>query len=110
MTGCWSRSFWNSPRKQKAAWVAWHDTIEKDLATGRMFEGLRDIASKGADNVARAAAQFHMLEHGPEGQIDIHAVETAGRLVGWHLSEALESHTKRVGLSPHQRDLRLIDE
>jgi hypothetical protein len=27
-----------------------------------------------------------------------------------HLSEALESHTKRVGLSPHQRDLRLIDE
>jgi putative DNA primase/helicase len=72
----------------KAAWIQWHDSIETQLGTGGDLERLRDIASKAADNVARIAAQFHLLDHGPVGQVAVESIERAGQIVAWHLTEA----------------------
>ena len=49
---------------------------------------MRDVAAKAAGNVARPAALFHVLEHGPAGTIGADDVAAAGQIVAWHLTEA----------------------
>jgi putative DNA primase/helicase len=71
----------------KAAWVAFHDSIESELSIGGELCDVRDVASKTADNAARLAALFHAL-NGSVGSIDIETMESAGRIAAWHLSEA----------------------
>jgi putative DNA primase/helicase len=71
----------------KAAWVAYHDAIESELASGGELYDVRDVASKSADNAARLAALFQMFE-GAGGAIGAEAFEGASRIAVWHLSEA----------------------
>lgn len=73
----------------KAAWIAYHDGIEAMLCTGGELCNVRDIASKSADNAARLAALFHVYQYGPAGEIGVDAFGRAGRIVAWHLNEAL---------------------
>lgn len=72
----------------KAMWVETYDAVERELATGGDFAAVRDAASKAADNVARLAAVFHCFEYGPRGPIGLPAVESAARIVMWHLYAA----------------------
>lgn len=46
------------------------------------------MAAKAAENVARLAALFHLLAHGPCGVVDADAVHAAATIIGWHLHEA----------------------
>ncbi|MEO1092222.1 MAG: YfjI family protein [Pseudomonadota bacterium] len=72
-------------------WRAFHDAVERDLREGERLAELRDVGSKGADNAARIAALFHLLEHGPGGvdqPIDGQAMTAATQIAGWHLLEA----------------------
>lgn len=71
----------------KKAWVKFHDEIEVELSAGRELFDVRDVASKAADNVARLAALFHTFT-GSVGPIDMNAVESAARIVAWHLNES----------------------
>ena len=71
----------------KAAWVAFHDTIEVELSSGGELCDGKDVASKTADNAARLAALFHTFT-GSIGPIDIEAMEAAARVTAWHLTEA----------------------
>ena len=71
-----------------AAWVQAHDRIERALAAGGDFADIRDVAAKAAENVARLAALFHVLAHGPSGAIYADAVRAADTVIGWHLHEA----------------------
>ncbi|MDP1527505.1 MAG: DUF3987 domain-containing protein [Rhodocyclaceae bacterium] len=72
----------------KAAWVAYHDAIESELASGGELYDVRDVASKSADNAARLAALFQQFEHGMGGAIGLDSFERASRITAWHLSEA----------------------
>ena len=72
----------------RKAWVDAHDRIELGLAAGGGFEAVRDVAAKAAENVARLAALFHVLEHGPVGAIGVDHVLGAEEVVCWHLHEA----------------------
>ena len=72
----------------KQAWVAYHDAIESQLASGGELYDVRDVASKSADNAARLAALFQQFEHGMGGAIGLEAFEGASRIAAWHLSEA----------------------
>jgi putative DNA primase/helicase len=76
-----------SPGAQ-AAWIAFHDETEAELRPGGDMEQTRDVASKAADNAARVAALFHVLEHGPSGSISEEHMRAAGALIAWHLYEA----------------------
>jgi putative DNA primase/helicase len=71
----------------KAAWVGFHDAIELELADGGDLCDVRDVASKAADNAARLAALFQMLERGA-GAVALECFESASRIVAWHLSES----------------------
>lgn len=72
----------------KAAWVEFANDVEVELRPGGDMEGARDVASKAADNCARLAALFHVFERGPEGEIEVAAIDAAARVVSWHLYEA----------------------
>lgn len=72
----------------KAAWVAFHDSIETELRDeGELYE-IRDVAAKAADNTARIAGLFHVYENGPSGEIGVYSIESAARIVAWHLNES----------------------
>ena len=59
----------------KAAWIAFHDTIERELASGGELFDVRDVASKSADNAARLAALFQVFQHGLGGAIRLKCLQ-----------------------------------
>lgn len=71
----------------KHEWIHFHDSVEVQLASGGKFEDVRDVASKIADNAARVAALFHLLE-GVEGDISLATVKAACTITRWYLDEA----------------------
>jgi hypothetical protein len=71
----------------KAAWVAFHDAIEGELASGGELYDVRDVASKSADNAVRLATLFQVFE-GAGGAIGAEAFESASRIATWHLNES----------------------
>ena len=72
----------------KAAWVAFHDAIEGELASGGELYDVRDVASKSADNAARLGALFQIFEHGMGGAVGLDCFEGASRIAAWHLNES----------------------
>ena len=76
----------------KAAWVEFHDAIERELASGGELYDVQDVASKSADNAARLAALFHVFvsENSDFSVSSIQAaeIESASRVVAWHLNES----------------------
>lgn len=71
-----------------AAWVQAYNAIERELASGGSYAPIRDVAAKAAENIARLAALFHMVDHGAMGTIDRICVDSAAQIVRWHLQEA----------------------
>ena len=53
----------------RAEWIRLHDDIERALGARGEWRAVRDVAAKAAENAARMAALFHVLEHGPTGTI-----------------------------------------
>lgn len=89
-------------------WIAFHDTIEAELAPGGELATVKDVASKTADNCARLAALFHHFE-GRHGAVGVDAVERASRIVAWHLSEARRFFGE-FALPPELADATRLDE
>ncbi len=58
------------------------------VASVYSYAPIRDVAAKAAENIARLAALFHMLDHGATGTIDRACVDSATEIVRWHLQEA----------------------
>ena len=48
----------------RAEWIRFHDEVERELGAHGEWRGVRDFAAKAAENAARMAALFHVLEHG----------------------------------------------
>lgn len=72
----------------KEAWVVFHNAIEAELVSGGELYDVRDVASKTADNATRLAALFQLFEDIELGVISKRAIESASRIVAWHLNEA----------------------
>jgi putative DNA primase/helicase len=71
----------------KQVWIAFHDEVEVQLVEDGELHNVRDVASKIADNAARLAALFHVIEDGT-GNIDAHIMANACRIARWHLNES----------------------
>ena len=69
-------------------WIRFHDEVERELGGRGTFRGVRDVAAKAAENAARMAALFHLLEHGVTGAVASQEIQAAARIVRWHLNEA----------------------
>jgi putative DNA primase/helicase len=72
----------------KAHWVETFNAIEGELTSAGEFASIRDVASKAGDNIARLDAVLHLFEHGPAGLIGLRSVESAVKIVLWHLYAA----------------------
>ena len=92
----------------KKLWIEFHDAIESGLIAGGELEGVRDVASKSADNAARLAALFQMFEHGM-GEISAESFESASTIVAWHLHEA-RRFLSQMSLKGETKNLIKIDE
>ncbi len=73
-------------RWAKSAWIEFYDEIESKLSPGGPLSEIRDVASKAADNVARLAALFHLLDT-DGGEIEERSVRSASAVVHWHINE-----------------------
>jgi Protein of unknown function (DUF3987) len=72
----------------KAAWIDFHNEVERELAPGGELADARDVASKAADNAARMAGLFPLYEKGPAGSMGETHIRAAASIVTWHLLEA----------------------
>jgi hypothetical protein len=75
-------------RKAKSQWTAFFDSIECELSHTGEFGDIPDIGSKIAENAARVAGVFHVIEHGTTGDIEKNLMDGAIAVVTWHLNEA----------------------
>ena len=76
----------------KAAWIEFHNEIERGLPSGGKLHEVKDVASKSADNVARLATLFHVFSstnsNNSSSNIQIAEIASAIRIVAWHLNES----------------------
>lgn len=72
--------------KAKQAWVQFFNGLEAGLKPQGQWTGVRDFASKAAENSARLAALFHLFE-GRSGDISLEPLEQAMAVISWHLQE-----------------------
>ena len=86
--GCLTPAVLDLSPQARAEWIRFHDEVERELGARGAFRGVRDVAAKAAENVARLAALFHVLEHGASGTIASEEIRAAACIVGWHLNEA----------------------
>ncbi len=86
--GCLTPAVLELSPQARAEWIRFHDAVERELGARGVFRGVRDVAAKAAENVARLAALFHVLEHGTSGTIASEEIRAAACIVGWHLNEA----------------------
>jgi hypothetical protein len=69
-------------------WERFHDDVETELGKTGQYVDVADIGAKVAENVARLAGNFHVLEYSPTGEIDSKTLYRAIKIVSWHLDEA----------------------
>jgi len=92
----------------KRAWIEAHDAIEVKLGRGGDLYDIKDVASKAADNIARIAALFHILEHGPDGAVSAKNVQRAAAIIDYHLNEAVRFF-EEMNSSQEDRDAEKIE-
>ena len=94
----------------KGVWVAYHDEVEINLATGCEFADIRDAASKSADNAVRLAALFAYLEtETPSTPISEKHMCSGVAVAKWHLYETQRFFSK-VSISQDQQDVHTLNE
>ena len=69
-------------------WREFHDDVERQLGKIGDYATVCDFAAKTADNAARLAACFHVMEHGPSGAIGADTMQRGAQIAAWHLHEA----------------------
>jgi hypothetical protein len=75
------------PPEATAAWIYFHDEVERELRPGGDMTDTRDVSSKAADNAARLAALSHIRARA-RWRDRGGAYSGAWRIITWHLYEA----------------------
>jgi putative DNA primase/helicase len=88
MHGCLTPAVLDLAPQARVEWIRFHDEVERELGARGALRGVRDVAAKAAENAARLAALFHVLEQGASGTIASGEIRAAACIVGWHLNEA----------------------
>ncbi len=70
-----------------AAWICFHDEVERELRPGGDLTDTCDVSSKAADNAARLAALSHIRARAKRRD-SCSTYSGAWRIITWHLYEA----------------------
>ena len=70
-------------------WIGFHDEVESDQKADGRWAGLRDVASKAAEQAARIAGVLTIVDNHSADAITADAMERGCNLMRWYLDEAL---------------------
>lgn len=90
-------------------WIGMHNAVEEQIGSEDDYSGIRDVASKAAENAARIACCLHTFEATGESSISIDTMMRAWRLMDWYLQEAVR-FSKETSVSPEVRNAELLEE
>lgn len=91
------------------AWYRFHDEVEEQVGEGDVFAGIRDVASKAADNAARLACCLHVFSAVGAPHIGRSTMLGACSLVRWYLDEAVRFARAR-DLTEEVRNAEILEE
>jgi len=74
--------------KARNQWIEFHNDAERELSLTGQFGDIADFAAKAAENAARIAGIFWVVEKGPSGEVDAETMQGAAAISSWHLHEA----------------------
>lgn len=86
--GTLERALIGLSEEAKHVWITFNNEVEQAQQFGGDWEEISDIAGKAANNAARIACLFHLLDHGLEAEISAEHMQSACTLMTWHLQEA----------------------
>ncbi|WP_294390672.1 YfjI family protein [uncultured Sphingomonas sp.] len=90
-------------------WIGFHNEVEEQLQADEQYAGIKDVASKAADNAARLACCLHVFQNGPATPIGIEPMLAACKLMRWYLDEAVRfGHA--ASAAPELADAQLLQE
>lgn len=70
-------------------WIQFYNEVEEYLAGDSIYSGIRDVASKAAENAARLACCLHVFTMPNNRLIDRKTMADACALMRWYLAEAV---------------------
>jgi hypothetical protein len=71
-------------------WVPFYNDVERDMAPGRRFAEMKDVAGKAGEQACRIAGVLTIVEDGADAdEIGVDAMARACKLMRWYLGEAL---------------------
>lgn len=84
--------------RAKRRFIDYHDEVERQLVQFGELEGVRDIASKSAENACRIAAVCQIFDQGrPTPEVEEGYMEAGIGLASWHLNEAMRMFSELDG-------------
>ncbi len=90
-------------------WIRFHDEVEEQLGGEEAYSGIKDVASKAADNAARLACCFHVFAGDHTQPIDRWSMEGACSLMRWYLNEAVR-FGRAAEAAPELADAQVLEE
>ena len=90
-------------------WIGFHDEVEELQGSDFEYSGIKDVASKAADNAARLACCLHVFQQGGSGAIGLDAMLAACKLMRWYLDEAVR-FGRTADAAPELADAQLLEE
>lgn len=90
-------------------WIRFHNEVEEQLHDEERYAGIKDVASKAADNAARLACCFEVFQNGQSQQIGIEAIVAACQLMRWYLGEAVR-FARAADAAPELADAQRLEE
>jgi len=70
-------------------WIEFHNLVESEMAQGQQYANISGFAAKSAEHVARLACVMTFMNDTDAEEIPLQWVESAIRIVEYHLSETL---------------------
>jgi hypothetical protein len=95
--------------RAQETWILFHDEVEQYIGGDGEYSGIRDVASKAADNAARLACCLHVFAGDPDQPIDHQTMAGACKLMRWYLSEAVR-FARISDAAPEIADAQLLEE
>jgi hypothetical protein len=73
----------------QSVWIQFYNEVEEYLGGDSIYSGIRDVASKAAENAARIACCLHVFAMPNHREIDRKTMADACALMRWYLNEAV---------------------
>jgi Protein of unknown function (DUF3987) len=93
----------------RRTWIAFHDEVEEQLGGDDVYSGIREVASKAAENAARLACCFHVFSTDTPSPVARATMHDACAVMRWYLDEAVR-FGQVSGLTKEVQDAELVEQ